>query len=71
MGLAPIIQKEVFKAISALRSSGMTILISEQFARYALAVSDRVYNMERGKAVLEGASSELTQTPAVVEAYLG
>jgi ABC-type branched-subunit amino acid transport system ATPase component len=71
MGLAPIVQKEVFNAIAALRSSGMTILISEQFARYALAVSDRVYIMERGKVVLEGASSELAQTPAVVEAYLG
>ena len=71
MGLAPVLVREVFKAIEALRKSGMTILISEQFARSALAVSDRAYVIERGAVVLEGSSSELARDPAVLAAYLG
>ncbi|NTW56292.1 MAG: ABC transporter ATP-binding protein [Chlorobiaceae bacterium] len=71
LGLAPIVLKEVFEAIIALRNSGMTILLSEQFARNALAVSDRAYILERGKVVLEGPSAELEKNPAVIEAYLG
>ena len=43
MGLAPILVKEIFKTISSLRATGMTILLSEQFAKSALAVSDRAY----------------------------
>ena len=71
MGLAPVIVKEVFEAICSLRANGMTILLSEQFARSALAVSDTAYIIERGKVVLEGSSAELAHDPAVIEAYLG
>ena len=71
MGLAPVVVKDVFKAILSLRNSGITILLSEQFARSALAISDNAYIIERGKVVLEGASTDLAKNPAVVEAYLG
>ena len=71
MGLAPLVVKEVFEAIRALHSSGMTILLSEQFAKIALAVSDRAYIIERGSVVLEGASAGLAENPAVMAAYLG
>ena len=71
MGLAPMLVKEVFKAISSLRTAGMTILLSEQFANSALAVSDRAYIIERGSVVLEGASAALAKNPAVMAAYLG
>jgi branched-chain amino acid transport system ATP-binding protein len=71
MELAPVLVREVFKAIESLRKSGMTILISEQFARSALAVSDRAYVIERGAVVLEGTSIELSRNPAVLSAYLG
>ena len=71
MGLAPLVVKEVFEAIRALHSSGMTILLSEQFAKIALAVSDRAYIIERGSVVLEGASVGLAENPAVMAAYLG
>lgn len=71
MGLAPVLVREVFKAVEALRKGGMTILISEQFARSALAVSDRAYVIERGSVVLEGSSRELATDPALLSAYLG
>ena len=71
MGLAPILVKEIFKTISSLRATGMTILLSEQFAKSALAVSDRAYIIEQGSVVLEGMSTSLAKDPAVIEAYLG
>jgi len=71
MGLAPVVVKEVFAAIRSLRNSGITILLSEQFARSALTVSDRAYIIEQGKVVLEDTSSNLAKNPAVIEAYLG
>ncbi|ACF42803.1 ABC transporter ATP-binding protein [Pelodictyon phaeoclathratiforme] len=71
MGLAPMLVKEVFLAISSLRASGMTILLSEQFAKSALAVSDRAYIIEQGRVVLEGSSAALAKDPAVMAAYLG
>ena len=71
MGLAPVVVKEVFMAIRSLRNSGITILLSEQFARSALVISDKAYIIERGKVVLEGASTDLAKNPAVIEAYLG
>ena len=71
MGLAPVVVKEVFEAISSLRASGMTILLSEQFAKKALALSDRAYIIERGSVVLEGESKGLAKNPAVMAAYLG
>jgi len=49
----------------------MTILLSEQFAKIALALSDRAYIIERGSVVLEGASKGLAKNPAVMAAYLG
>ncbi|MFZ4524062.1 MAG: ABC transporter ATP-binding protein [Chlorobium sp.] len=71
MGLAPIIVKEVFEAICSLRVSGITILLSEQFAKIALRVSDRAYIIEQGSVILEGTSKELAKNPAVITAYLG
>ncbi len=71
MGLAPVVVKEVFEAIRSLHDSGMTILLSEQFAKIALALSDRAYIIERGSVVLEGASKDLAENPAVMAAYLG
>jgi len=71
MGLAPVVVKEVFEAIRSLHASGMTILLSEQFAKIAIALSDRAYIIERGSVVLEGASKGLAKNPAVMAAYLG
>ena len=57
--------------VGSLHASGMTLLLSEQFAKIALASSDRTYIIERGQVVLEGTSSALAKDPAVISAYLG
>lgn len=71
MGLAPLLVKEVFEAVASLHRSGMTILLSEQFARIALSISDRACIIERGTVVMEGNSCDLATNPAVAAAYFG
>jgi branched-chain amino acid transport system ATP-binding protein len=71
LGLAPLIVKEIFHIISALRETGVATLLIEQNARAALQVSDYGYVLETGELALEGAAAELAQNPRVIETYLG
>ncbi len=71
LGLAPLVVREVFRAIAELRAAGVSILLVEQNARAALQVADYGYVLETGEMVLEGSAAELSATPRVVETYLG
>ncbi|UUZ77745.1 ABC transporter ATP-binding protein [Polaromonas sp. P1(28)-13] len=71
LGLAPLIIADIFCAIRELRESGMTLLLVEQMANQALAVSDRAYVLETGRVICEGTGSELLNSPVVRQAYLG
>ena len=71
LGLAPLIVKEIFSVIRMLKERGVTILLVEQMANQALAVSDRAYVLETGCITLEGKGSDLRRNPKVRAAYLG
>jgi len=71
LGLAPMIVREVFHVISALRETGVAILLVEQNARAALQIADFGYVLETGSLVLEGKACDLATNPRVVESYLG
>jgi len=71
VGLAPNLVAQVLHAITAIRDSGVTVLIVEQNAKQALAISDRAYVMENGSIVLEGGGTELIDDTRVRQAYLG
>jgi branched-chain amino acid transport system ATP-binding protein len=71
LGLAPRVVEEVAKAIISFRKSGMTILLVEQNARVALALSERGYVIETGRVVLSDNSASLKRNPKVIESYLG
>ena len=71
LGLAPILVQEVFRVIKEINTSGTTILLVEQNASMALAISHRGYVMETGRIVLEGTAQDLLQNPQVRDAYLG
>jgi len=71
LGLAPLVVREVFRAIAELRAAGVAILLVEQNARAALQVADYGYVLETGEMVLEGSAAELSANPRVVETYLG
>ncbi|MFA8386370.1 MAG: ABC transporter ATP-binding protein [Pelagibaca sp.] len=58
-GLAPKIVQDVMRTVRRLKDEGIACLIVEQHALAALEVSDRVYVMDRGRIVHEGAAQEL------------
>jgi branched-chain amino acid transport system ATP-binding protein len=71
MGLAPRMVAEIFTILAALKRDGCTLLLVEQNARAALALSDHAYVLEQGRVRLDGPGSVLAHDPAVVDAYLG
>ena len=72
LGLAPLVVKAVFQLISEIRDRhGKTILLVEQNAQKALALSDYAYVLENGRIVLEGPGRELLDDSAIRKAYLG
>lgn len=71
MGLAPLLVREIFEVIREINSSGVSILVVEQNARKALAISDNAYVMESGRVVLSGAAAKIAAHDAVRRAYLG
>lgn len=71
LGVAPIIMRDIYRTIAALKRDGLTILLVEQNARAALAVADRGYVIETGQIVLQGSSRQLCNNPEVQRAYLG
>jgi branched-chain amino acid transport system ATP-binding protein len=71
LGLAPILVQEVFRVIKEINARGTTVLLVEQNASMALAVSHRGYVMETGQIVLQGAAHDLLRNPQVKDAYLG
>jgi branched-chain amino acid transport system ATP-binding protein len=71
VGLAPNLAAQVLTAIKQIRDTGVTVLIVEQNASQALAISDRAYVIESGAIVLEGTGAELADDPRVRAAYLG
>ena len=71
LGLAPLIVRDIFATIERLRADGTSILLIEQNARAALAVSDHGYVLETGSIVLEGPAQQLAADTRVIDTYLG
>ncbi|MGN0981945.1 MAG: ABC transporter ATP-binding protein [Candidatus Limivicinus sp.] len=71
MGLSPLLVKEIFAIIQQLHDSGITILLVEQNAKMALAVSDRAYVLETGTIAMSGRAADLAEDDRVRKAYLG
>jgi branched-chain amino acid transport system ATP-binding protein len=70
-GLAPKVVDEVFGHIRALVDNGVSVLLVEQNARAALALSDRGYVLAEGRNQLDGPAQDLLNDPMVAEIYLG
>jgi branched-chain amino acid transport system ATP-binding protein len=71
LGLAPLIVKEIFRTIDALRKTGVTTLLVEQNARAALETADYGYVLEMGEIALHGPARELATDSRVIDTYLG
>src|SRR6202011_1365488 len=71
LGLAPVIVDKIYEIIREINQQGVTILLVEQNANYALDVSSRGYVLETGHVALANSADELRTDPEVQRAYLG
>ena len=71
LGLAPKNVDQLMKVLTALNKEGLTILLVEQLASYALAIADYGFVVANGRIAYEGPSAALSRNPDVMEAFLG
>jgi branched-chain amino acid transport system ATP-binding protein len=71
LGLSPFLQAELARSIKNILQKGITVLVTEQFARPLIPIIDRGYVIENGILVFSGSKQELTDNPEVKSAYLG
>ncbi len=69
-GLAPVIVDQMAAAIRALKTQGLSVLLSEQNLRFATEVSDRAYIVEKGRIRFSGTMAELAANADVRAQYL-
>lgn len=71
LGLAPLMVERIAEVIREINAQGTSILLVEQNAAMALALSDHAYVLEVGEVRLAGPAAELARTDAVRRLYLG
>ncbi|KPA21816.1 High-affinity branched-chain amino acid transport ATP-binding protein LivF [Shimia sp. SK013] len=70
LGLAPVIIKDIYKALPGIIGQGMSAIIVEQDITKALSVSSRVYCLQEGRVSLEGGSDTVSRED-ISRAYFG
>lgn len=71
LGLAPKIVDQLMAVLTTLNKGGLTILLVEQLASYALAVADYAFVISNGRISREGNANAMARDPEVMEAFLG
>ena len=72
LGLSPLIQAMLVRAIKEVRDEqGISIIVTEQYARPVFPIVDYAFILENGAAVLEGSGGEVMNNPDVRSAYFG
>ncbi len=71
LGLAPQITKTIFDIVKRINQAGVTVMLVEQNARAALAISKRGYVLEVGEVIFTDQSQTLLSNDVVRKAYLG
>lgn len=71
LGLAPKVVAQLFEILRLVNRRGTAVLLVEQFVPLALANTQRAYVLAKGAVVVEAASAELADDPALLTSYLG
>jgi len=71
LGLSPLLQADIVRAMRDIRQQGITVLVTEQYARPIFPAIDRGYIIENGTLILAGTGQELMDNPEVRAAYFG
>ena len=70
-GLAPVIVQELLNVCRDLAAAGLTMVLVEQNLAATLALAHRVYIINNGHIVHEGAAAEIKAQPQLLQRYLG
>jgi branched-chain amino acid transport system ATP-binding protein len=70
-GLAPLLRREIWRALLRLKAQGQSILLIDKNIAALSQIADRHYVMEKGRVVWNGTSAELHATDDVKRRYLG
>lgn len=70
LGLAPVVIRDIYKAVPKIKEAGASLIVVEQDIAQALAVADRVYCMMEGRVTLSGTPDSLSRD-AIHDAYFG
>jgi branched-chain amino acid transport system ATP-binding protein len=70
-GLAPVVRGEIWRVLTQLKATGLSILIIDKNVEALAAFADRHYIIEKGRVVWSGSSDELRQSPELQRRYLG
>jgi len=70
-GLAPLLRREIWRALVRLKAQGQSILLIDKNIAALSRIADRHYVMEKGRVVWNGTSAELHATDEVKRRYLG
>ena len=71
LGLSPLLCKDLFQSLLAVKKAGLGVLLVEQNAKQSLRIADRGYLLENGSIVHEDTADSMAKDPAVQKAYLG
>lgn len=70
LGLAPVVIRDIYKAVPKIKQAGASLIVVEQDIGQAMQVADRVYCMMEGRVTLSGTPDELSRE-AIHDAYFG
>lgn len=72
IGLAPKVCLEISEILRGLsKEMGLTVIVTEQNANFALSLAERIYVLESGKVISEGTAAELSKDDRLAESYFG
>ena len=72
IGLAPKVCDEISVVLKRLRDEyGVTVVIAEQNANFALSLAERLYVLESGRITADGTSESLSSDETLAAAYFG
>lgn len=70
LGLAPVVIRDIYKAVPKIKEAGASLIVVEQDIGQAMQVADRVYCMMEGRVTLFGTPNELSRE-VIHDAYFG
>ncbi len=70
LGLAPVVTREIYASLAAIRQAGTAVIVVEQDIALALAEADRFYCLQKGRIRLSGRPGEVDRD-AISAAYFG